>query len=269
MRKNVAIICLLVVICLLSTGCQSATYKQAVSDYEAATVSVEAQNAKLGAAISDAEALIAKGETALDASLIPALETAISETKAAKYTVPEMPKDEEAIVAEVATLNSVDYSGVLENLSAAKESLETSIKQYALVNAPSEAYVISCLGKVTNVVDISAVTEDNDPNGNLNKAGGYTAQVYFSSDLIDQNSVYGTTVIDKGTDCGGSVEVFLTPEDANNRNEYLAAFDGSILSSGSHTVIGTVVVRTSNELMASQQKEMEANIIAALTAIEG
>ena len=45
----------------------------------------------------------------------------------------------------------------------------------------------------------------------------------------------------------------------------MSAFDGGVLASGSHTVIGTVLVRTSNELTASQQKDLEAKIIAALT----
>ena len=62
-------------------------------------------------------------------------------------------------------------------------------------------------------------------------------------------------------------KVYSNVEDANSRNEYLAAFDGGFFASGSHTVIGTVVVRTSDELTASQQKTLEANIIAALTEI--
>lgn len=121
--------------------------------------------------------------------------------------------------------------------------------------------------KVENIVDISAVTEDNDPNGNLNKAGGYTAQIYFSSDLVNQSEVYGTSLIEKGTDAGGSIEVYANVEDATTRNEYLASFDGGIFASGSHTVVGTVLVRTSDELTASQQQTLEANIIAALTEI--
>lgn len=56
--------------------------------------------------------------------------------------------------------------------------------------------------------------------------------------------------------------------DAEKRNDYLASFDGSIFASGSHTVVGTVLVRTSDELTASQQKALEANIIAELTNIE-
>ena len=133
------------------------------------------------------------------------------------------------------------------------------------MDAPSESYVIECLKRVENIVDVSAVTEDNDPNGNLNKAGGYTAQVYFSSNLINQDDVYGTSLIEKGTDAGGSIEVYSAVEDAEKRNKYLTSFDGGIFASGSHTVIGTVIVRTSDELTASQQKAMEQDIIAALT----
>lgn len=129
---------------------------------------------------------------------------------------------------------------------------------------PSEDYVVDCLEKVPNIMEIECVTEDNDPNGNLNKAGGYTACVYFSVDLIDQSEVDGTTVIDKGTDCGGCIEVYANEEDAVKRNDYLAYFDGGILASGSHKVVGTCVVRTSDLLTATQQKLLENNIIFAL-----
>ena len=44
--------------------------------------------------------------------------------------------------------------------------------------------------------------------------------------------------------------------------------NGGIFASGTHTVIGTVLVRTSNELKASEQQDMEAKLIAALTYVE-
>ncbi|MBQ8290440.1 MAG: hypothetical protein IJY01_06210 [Clostridia bacterium] len=133
------------------------------------------------------------------------------------------------------------------------------------VTAPSEDYVIECLEKVPGVLEIEAVTEDTDPMKNLNKPGWYTAHVYFSYELVNQDDVYGDDLIDKGTDAGGSIEVYKTKSEANERNEYLSAFDGGVLDSGSHTVIGTLVVRTSDELTASQQKLLESNIIATLT----
>ena len=39
-------------------------------------------------------------------------------------------------------------------------------------------------------------------------------------------------------------------------------------SFGAYTVIGTVLVRTSNKLMATQQKELEQKVIDALTRLE-
>lgn len=133
-----------------------------------------------------------------------------------------------------------------------------------LVDQPSEEYIIECLKKVPCILEIAAVTEEHDPIGQLNKPRGYTAHVYFSYEFINQDEINGENLIDKGTDAGGSVEVYTTKEDANRRNEYLASFDGSVMATGSHTVIGTVIVRTSNELTASQQKILEANIIAVL-----
>jgi hypothetical protein len=117
---------------------------------------------------------------------------------------------------------------------------------------------------VAGITGISAATEENDSNGQLGKAGGYTAAVYFSHQNVDQSSVHGDTLIDKGTDAGGQIEVYSKPEDAEKRNNYLATFDGGVFSSGSHCVIGSVVVRTSDELTATQQRELEESVIAEL-----
>lgn len=241
----------------------------AIEKYNAAKESLEKKNIDLDSLISDSEALIAEKKIPLDDTLIPALETKISETKAAKQSISEMPTTETEILEVVKTMEAVDYGEITDNLNNSKTALEKSIKQYALVDNPAEAYIIECLGKVEHVVDISAVTEDNDPNGNLNKPGGYTATVYYSDDRISlDKSVYGNTVIEQGTDGGGGIEVYATVEDAEKRRDYLSSFDGGILASGTHTVVGTVLVRTSNELTASQQQEMEAKIIEVLTYVE-
>lgn len=240
---------------------------EVINAFDFAKSSAEQKNSELDVAISEAEALVAEGRPVLDEALIPTLETAISEAKSAKQTIMEMPITEDEIVVATQQLESIDYSSILSNLTEKKSAFEKSVKKYALVDVPTEAYVIECLKKVENIVDISAVTEDNDPNGNLNKAGGYTAQIYFSSDLVNQSEVYGTSLIEKGTDAGGSIEVYANVEDATNRNEYLANFDGGFFASGSHIVVGTVLVRTSDELTASQQQDLETNIIAALTEV--
>lgn len=305
MKKTILTLISISILCLSLTGCKSSDYKKAVefqtagdyssaveifkglddykdsadraenctamidaiNKFETAKSNTEAKNADLDKAISEAGTLVTEENPALDDSLLPTLETAISEAKAVRIEVPSLPNSADEILSAVASLEAIDYSNEIKNISDKKSALERSIKQYALVNAPQESYIISCLKKVETVKDISAATEDNDPNGNLNKAGGYTAQVYFSTTLIDQSEIFGDSIIEKGTDCGGSIEVYANVDDANRRNDYLAALDGGILASGSHMVIGTVVVRTSDELTASKQKELEANIIAALTDI--
>ena len=306
MKKKLLVACLVGIMCMGLTGCKSNDYKDAVAfqeagdyssalaiydslgdykdasdrgsecqaysiaidSYNSAKQGAETLNSSLDTEINKAEELVTSENLALDEALRPTLETAISEMKAAKVDIPEMQGMVDEINTITETLIAIDYTDVLAKLNTSYQALDTSIKQYALVNNPSEGYIIECLGQVPNVVDISAVTEDNDPNEKLNKAGGYTAQVYFSSDLVNQSDVSGSTVIEKGTDCGGSIEVYTTQEDVEKRNEYLAAFDGGIFASGSHTVVGTVLVRTSDKLKASEQKEMETNIITVLTTLK-
>lgn len=241
----------------------------AIKEYDAAKIELEEKNTELETLISDSEALVSEEKKPLDETLIPALENSISETKAVKQEVPDMPDTAENILSTVETMNAVDYTNAITKLNESKMALEKSIKQYELVDNPTEAYVIECLRKVEHVAEISAVTEDNDPNGNLNKPGGYTATIYYSDDRISlDSSIYGTSVIEQGTDGGGAIEVYSTTEDAERRVDYLATYDGGLFASGTHTVIGTVLVRTSNELKASEQQDMEDKIIAALTYIE-
>jgi hypothetical protein len=92
-------------------------------------------------------------------------------------------------------MKQANYDEELSMLSDAQTALETSITQYSLVDSPSESYIINSLNLVPTIEDISAATEDNDPNSQLNKAGGYTADVYFSSNLVDQSKVEGKLLL--------------------------------------------------------------------------
>lgn len=225
-------------------------------------------NAVLDQLMQSAGKAIDSKDSALDESLREKLKASVSDAKAAKIVLTEYPKTETETDAFIRAVSDSDYTGIITALQDGTAALETSIRQYALVNAPDEAYVVKCLKKVKGILKVAAVTEDNDPNGNLNKPRFYTAAVYFSHKYVNQNNVFGKTVIDKGTDCGGCVEVYATVEDAARREKYLASFDGTILATGSHKVVGTVVVRTSNEMKASQQKKVEKAVIDELTRIE-
>lgn len=141
------------------------------------------------------------------------------------------------------------------------------------MTSPEEAFVIQRLTGLPNITGVQAATEDNDPNEQLNKAGGYTSDVYFSSDLVDSSKTYADTeyaggIIQVGTDGGGSIEVFATEDDANKRDAYLALFDGTPLTSGYHKVVGTCVIRLSQYLTATQQEALAQEIVDSLTRLE-
>ena len=301
MKRLGLTVCLIGIACFM-TGCKMTDYKDAVkeqeagnyeyaaekfneikdykdsadryelcmagADFEEVKKEAESKNRELDESIQEASQLVQNQEKALDETLYPALETAISTTKSEKVEIPSIPENTAQIRTEIEQLEKIDYTKVLGELEKCKAKLENSIKKYKLVDHPSEKFILKRLKKVKHVKDISAVTEDNDPNEHLNKAGGYTSDVFFTCDLVNQGAVSGNTVIDKGTDAGGSIEVYATEEDAERRNDYLATFDGTILSGGSHTVVGTVVIRTSNRMTATQQKKMEKSIIKSLTKIE-
>lgn len=265
--KLVALCVALLASVALLAGCESDEVKSAKENLNTEIERVESQMADLQSEIETAEVLAQTEDAPLDETVIPSLESAISQAKTIEFTAPDTPSGLDEINAEIDNLKAIDYTADIQTLKDAEQVVNDSIAQMKQVTNPSEAFVIERLQGIEGIGDISAVTEDNDPNGQLGKSGGYTATVYFTSPLVDQSDVIGSTVIEKGAEGGGAIEVYANVDDANKRKDYLSAFDGGILSSGSHEVVGTVLVRTSDKLTASQQKELEAAIIEALTRL--
>lgn len=244
-------------------------HNNAVKDYNAAVKIINEKNAELDEAIAKLESLIDSGEKTLDDAIIDKAKEVVKNAGASKILVDKMPPKTEDIIKITTELRQpIDYSDVLKQLNDTYIAFDTSIIQYKQFIVPTEEFVIQRLQTIDEVKDVSAVTENNDPNGKLNKPGGYTATVYFESSNVNQSNVYGTDLIDKGTDAGGAIEVYANEEDAIKRNDYLASFDGGIFASGSHKVVGTVLIRTSDELTASKQKVLEEKIITALAELK-
>lgn len=242
---------------------------EAIEDYNKVVEVIEKQNDELDSKIKKIQNLIDSNEKVIDENIVTKAKEVTKKAGASKFIVDDRPVTTKNIIKETEKMSTPpDYTEIFEELDNTYVAYDTSIKQYKQLTNPSEEFVIQRLQTVDEIVDVRAVTEDNDPNGNLNKPGGYTATVYFESKKVDQSKVYGTTLIDKGTDAGGAIEVYAKEEDAKKREEYLAGFDGSILVSGTHKVVGTVLIRTSNELTATQQKKLEAKIIKALSELK-
>lgn len=269
-------------------------YDNAVATYTSVANQVIQKNEELDAKINGLNDLVHSDKTPYDMATIEAAVNMIAEAKTVKAAQPEMPvvrtaedslkytvfqsadalaevevirNEKDTIIAAAGQLNIPDYSDVFEKLENTQRAIENSILQNEQVTNPSEAFVIERLTGLPGITMIEAATEDNDPNGQLHKSGGYTAAVFFIYDQVTDSYVLyskGDTPIERATDGGGCIEVYETVEYAEARNTYLASYDGTIFSSGSHTVCGTIVVRTSDELTATQQKELEEMIIAAL-----
>ena len=249
-------------------------HKEAVEAYNVVVSDIQEKNDQLDGEIKKLQELVDNEGKPLDETTIDTAKEALKNAGASKIVIGEMPKATKDILSRTKELSTpVDYSDELTSLSTAYTNLENSKKQYKQVVNPSEEFVMQRILTVDDVADARAVTEDQDPNGNLHKAGGYTSTIYFESKTVNQSDVYvsgeyADVLIDKGTDAGGAIEVYENVEDAEKRRDYLATYDGTIFANGTHTVIGTVLVRTSNELTATQQKELEQKVIDALTRLE-
>ncbi len=273
-------------------------YDVRISDYNNAAGEINSANEELDKVIDTAQELINKAETPLKETTFDNLKNKLSKASEARVddvevfpvydevtinedmSSEELEKIEKALEKDTKKMNGVkdiiipslpDYSKVTKDLNKCINKYNTSVKAHKQVTNPSEKFVIKRLQAINGIEEIKAVTEKHDPNGQLHKAGGYTSSIYFSYNKVDKSKLFpepGDDIIDIGTDGGGCVEVYASVENANSRNEYLGVFDGGILSSGSHTVIGTVLVRTSCELTATEQKKLTNQIIKQLTKVK-
>ncbi len=273
-----------------------ATYNEQVARYNEAVDSVKEENKLVATELGNAQTAINGEGEPYDGATLLDLKNAMAELESAKVDDPafleeenaievnaEMSRDEldqvkEDVMERSAQLDGKvipdppsmpDYAGAIEDLRNAIQLYQMSVQSLNQITAPADEFVIERLQGVDTITKIEAVTEDHDPNGQLNKQGGYIGCIYFRDNQIEADSLYFEDgeegAVEIGTVGGGSIEIFQTPEEAEARNQYLAGFDGAgFLSPGSHQVEGTLVVRTSDNLTATQQNELTEKIVAAL-----
>lgn len=273
-------------------------YNDSIAPYNEAVIAVKSANSDLSNALDAAQEVINKGEDPYDPETLTALKDAMSSAQQAKVSeleeIPtaetlsvteDMKSDDLKALTEKANTESEtlkafavpdipeipDYSNAISTLETAQKAYQDSIQSLKQVTASSDDFVLERLQRVDTITMMAAVTEDHDPNGNLGKQGGYIGCIYFRDSQVDQSQLYVSgnpdDVIDVGTQGGGSIEIYATVEAAEARNTYLGAFDGTSFSAGSHYVIGTIVIRTSDELSGSKQLELTDKITQALIAV--
>lgn len=274
-------------------------YNESISVYNEAVESIKAANAELKDATDSAQSVLNKGEEPFDSETLSSLKEAMSNAQEAKVAEPEeISVAEELTISEdmksselkdltekantesetlqafsvPATPEVPDYSSVISAVADAQKVYEDSIQSLKQVTAPSDDFVMERLQRVDTITMIDAVTEDHDPNGKLGKQGGYIGCIYFRDFQVDQSQLYvagdPNDVIDVGTDGGGAIEIFSKLKDAEQRDTYLGGFDGTAFASGSHYIIGTLIIRTSDELSGTKQLELTDKITQALIAVD-
>lgn len=169
---------------------------------------------------------------------------------------------------EVLGLGEEELCLLLEEVLIETDTLIGNYLVVEQITAPAEEWVLERLEEVDSVTGMQAVTSENDPNGLLGKEGGYISCIYFITKDISPTSVKGSSIVEKGTDAGGAIEVYDTLEYALNRCDYLSQFDGTLLYSGSYAIIGTMVVRTSYKLSNSEQVALTNEITKVMTMIK-
>ena len=273
-------------------------YNVKVSEYNESVQKVSEANKTLDDRLNSAQEIINKGEEPYKETTLTSLKDVLSKASSQRVDNPksietyeelsvdekmnddELEKIEKQAKDGVAKINkkevpkllsTPDYSNIIKNINKAEKKYQNSVKALKQVTAPEDKYVIQRLQTIKTIMGIQACTEEHDPNGKLHKSGGYIGCIYFLDKQVDRNELSiepGEDIVDVGTDGGGAIEIYANTDDANKRNDYLANFDGSLLDSGSHSVIGTIVVRTSTELTATQQKKLEKKIIKVLTKVK-
>ncbi len=228
MKKNIiaGIICLFMVLTL--NGCGKSANEKAMD-----------------VAVETANKVLEKKETPYDLKTKTHLVQVVSASKKAK--------DEQA------------YKKVTQNIKVAVNNYKNSVQQLKQITKPSESFLLERAKTVKTITKVEAATEKMDANKLMNKAGEYYAYIALRSSLVKDETLNGQSPVEAGTDGGAVIEAFKTVKEAKARNKYLSAFDGSgAFSPGSHKVVGTLIVRTSNQLTASEQKTLENDIIQAL-----
>lgn len=265
-NKKTKVISIVVIIILIILGIWyykfRIPYNNAKKELLPITDEIKNKNEILDEDIKNSEEILATDEKLLYEDTRTNLQVAISQAKETLVELPEVPKNTNDVIEMTNNLKVPDYNDTINNLNVKTKEFTDSIKQLKQVTNPNSDFIVTRLNDIDLIKNIELVTEDNDPNNNLNKPKGYTTAAFFSSTLINDENSSGQDLIDVGTDAGGSIEVYVNEEDANNRNEYLSTFDGpGMLNTGSHTVLGTIVIRTSSKLPASSQKKLESKII--------
>ena len=167
------------------------------------------------------------------------------------------------IVAETDVL-AADEAGSAEAPEEATEPAEETGIEPSAEEAPAE----EAADEADSTEAPEEATEPAGETGEAPEAAGEPVErVYFASALLSEAFAHlsDEELLAAGAECGGSVEIYATADEARQRD---AELEASGAASGSHAAVGTLVVRVSEALPSAQRQEFLTQVIDALTTSE-
>ncbi len=149
MKKIITVTVALILMLTLVSCAKSEEEVAAEEAFNAEVARIQAELEERDADVEAAQAVVDDERPALDETLKPALQTAISEASAIEFDAPKASGGVEDINSATEELKKITYTDQLQSLKDATKALSDSIKKYELVNAPEESYVIKCLNKMS------------------------------------------------------------------------------------------------------------------------
>ncbi|HIQ83841.1 MAG TPA: hypothetical protein IAA52_12185 [Candidatus Pullichristensenella stercorigallinarum] len=237
----------------------------------------EAGNAEAAEEVADeagsAEAPEEATEPAEETGIEPSAEEAPAEEAAEEADGTEAaeeaaePSEETSIEPSVEEAPAEEVAEEADGAEAPEEATEPA-EETAIEPSAEEAPAEEAADEADSTEAPEEATEPAGETGEAPEAAGEPVErVYFASALLSEAFAHlsDEELLAAGAECGGSVEIYATADEARQRDAGLAE---SGAASGSHAAVGTLVVRVSEALPSAQRQEFLAQVIDALTTSE-
>lgn len=142
---------------------------------------------------------------------------------------------------------------LLAVLTLAGCSGHTPVAQTA--QSPAPQHTAGELAEAMSMGKVTAWTAATDENQLLGRPGGYTS----AATIVDKR----IPCTDPATDCGATIEVFATADEASARSAYIQSLLGGMLGTEYHYFAGTALLRVTGHLTPDVAKEYDTKFEAA------
>ncbi len=164
----------------------------------------------------------------------------------------QLESEVEADVNNKISSNIISIESIKEDIAKIEEwvsTLDEGIEVARQLECPNASWIVNRLNSIDLVTE-TAILEDNDKIAEMvGPERDCVAIIYFSTHNVDQSLIEGNNLIEKRTEAGGSIEIYASVEEAILRYQYLSELDETILKKESYTMVGTMIIRSSNFLL--------------------